>query len=277
MQSHSLPPPSPIVQRVQNPIATLDPPMQYWRVYHERWVQDVGEATFFLDQSCLMQRKNGPNTYYLCLWLKPLEHVFPVVQPHISLGVVEFPNAQANWVATLQCQSYLWPRRVTGQFQRYGDFNFALKEGNELSALIQLLRETLKKGSTATSQMDRWPHITWNQILKFGHWRPWERLWSIPPSFLEKGHFPKPWKQGLCTQLCCSLKKVSFLGLAQEGWGLQLEVAPKNRILLHFLLTRQGMQEAGINIDPWKRTQLHPEPWEKISARPSTLKKVTCT
>ena len=169
MQSHSLPPPSPIVQRVQNPIATLDPPMQYWRVYHERWVQDVGEATFFLDQSCLIQRKNGPNTYYLCLWLKPLEHVFPVVQPHISLGVVEFPNAQANWVATLQCQSYLWPRRVTGQFQRYGDFNFALKEGNELSALIQLLRETLKKGSTATSQMDRWPHITWNQILKFGH------------------------------------------------------------------------------------------------------------
>ena len=31
---------------------------------------------------------------------------------------------------------------------------------------------------------------------------------------------------------------------------LSLKVAPKYRILLHFLLTREGMQEAGMNIDP---------------------------
>ena len=30
---------------------------------------------------------------------------------------------------------------------------------------------------------------------------------------------------------------------------LSLKVAPKHRILLHFLLTREGMQEAAMNID----------------------------
>jgi hypothetical protein len=28
-------------------------------VYHERWVQDIGEASFSLDQSSLIQRRNG--------------------------------------------------------------------------------------------------------------------------------------------------------------------------------------------------------------------------
>lgn len=165
----SLPTPGPSWQRVRaRPIATLDPPHDYWGVYQERWVHNVGEASFRVDQACLLQRRNGPNKFYMCLMLKPLNHVFPVVQPHLTLGVVEFSSLQSAWVATLQCQAFLWPRVVTGQFSRYGELNFALKEGNELSALVHILKETLKKDAITTDMMDRWPHITWCPILQFG-------------------------------------------------------------------------------------------------------------
>lgn len=166
----SLPIPSPCqrVYGVHGPIATLDPPQQYWQVYHETWVHNVGEASFRVDQASLVQRNNGPNTFYMCLWLKPLNHVFPVVQPHITLGTVEFPSLQSAWIAILHCQSFLWPRVVKGQFSRYGQYNFALKEGNELSALVHILKETLKKDAITTDMMDRWPHITWCPILQFG-------------------------------------------------------------------------------------------------------------
>ena len=149
-------------------LATMDPPTEYWGVYHERWLQNVGEASFSLDQSCLIQRKNTDGFTYFALWLKPVAHGFPVVQPHISLGLAKFLTHQEHWIATIRSQAFLWPRVIKGQFQRYGQLNFALLQNNELSALVQVLRETLAKESCSTKQMDRVPHISWTPIMKFG-------------------------------------------------------------------------------------------------------------
>lgn len=140
----------------------------YWRVFRETWLNSVGQATFKVSQDSLIQnRTREPNTYYLCVWLRPLQHRFPVVQPHLTLGTVTFRSLQDAWKANLHCKSYMWPREVTGEFTRYGEHNFALREGNELSALVEILREILQKDAVKTEQMDRRPHVSWTDITRF--------------------------------------------------------------------------------------------------------------
>lgn len=146
-------------------LATLDPPPQYYKSFHTAWLEKIGEGVFEIDRECLYQRRNSDGFCYFCLWVKPTNFQFPVQNPHLSLGKYKFIGHNANWRASIQCQSYLWKREVQGQFAALGKgTNFQLLEGNELYALQELLKETLAKESVEQLETDRQPHISWTEL-----------------------------------------------------------------------------------------------------------------
>ena len=90
-------------------------------------------------------------------------------------------------------------------------------------------------------------------------YRPWSWETAFPPStaISQTG----PFKKGVLNpKTHWTFSSEDFVGKMSiltasvspgvSSTRLSLKVAPKYRILLHFLLTREGMQEAGMNIDP---------------------------
>ena len=165
-QSNSLPVQtqgqSSFLAKGEKAVATLDPPPLYFQSFHQAWLHQIGQAKFRIGRNSLLQKRNTDNFHYFCLWLLPIDHKFPVIQPHLSLGKFRFEGYLENWRGVLQCQAYLWERVVEAQFTNYGTgMGFKLLGGNELFALQQLLKEILTQESVEQKDLDRDPHISW--------------------------------------------------------------------------------------------------------------------
>lgn len=136
----------------------------YWTSFRNAWLLEKGQASFRIQRERLLQKKKIDRTVYYCLWVEPVGHIFPVIRPHISLGKFAWKSNLQNWKATLKCQALLWPREVKAEFLAYGPSNFKLMEGNEMFALVALLREELVKESGWALEVDRVPHISWTPL-----------------------------------------------------------------------------------------------------------------
>jgi len=157
--------PSNKTEKQPKEVASLNPPQENWNHYHAVWMQKVGCAKFAAGRESPHFAKNEGDWVYVCLSLKPQDHTFPVVMPHLSLARVKFASYQDLWCCKLWLHLFLWPRTIQGHFTHYGQGqNFLVMNGCELFALGTILRSYLEKYCCGSEQMDRDLHISWNLL-----------------------------------------------------------------------------------------------------------------
>ena len=147
-------------------VATLDPPDSYWPAFRDHWVASEGQSSFGVAREALLQKIQADGFVYVCLCLQPVEHTFPVVSPHVSLGAYQFEGFHQNWRAYISCQALLWPRNVRADLFTYGPTNFKLGQGCELHALVSLLKDCLKAECVSCRDVDVDPHISWTSVQR---------------------------------------------------------------------------------------------------------------
>lgn len=123
-----------------------------------------GVSSFKVDRGGLLEKRQADGFMYFCLVVEPLFHSFPVVQPHISLGSYRFQTHEENWRGFLKCQALLWTRQVEARFDVYGATNFKVLPGNEMSALVSLLKEQLRAECLECRDVEAETHISWTPL-----------------------------------------------------------------------------------------------------------------
>ena len=150
-------------------VATMEMPKMI-EDQHFRETRDVVCGHIFtcqLDPSCLRVSKVGDYEVYIAVDIT-FNHdamVFPVVQPHISVGyALQFLEWKSLWTAKHQVCALLAPRSCSAILSPYGSCNWQVDEVSELAVLVEMIRDKFWENSTQPAPEKHTLHVTFNAL-----------------------------------------------------------------------------------------------------------------
>ena len=150
-------------------VATMEMPKMI-EDQHFRETRDVVCGHIFtcqLDPSCLRVSKVGDFEVYIAvdITFNNDSIVFPVVQPHISVGyALQFLSWKSLWKAKHAACALLASRSCTAILAPWGACNWAVDESSELFVLMDMICDLFFESSTQPAPERHTLHVSFHSL-----------------------------------------------------------------------------------------------------------------